>query len=81
MVKAQQGRLVFPGFLARTPWERLEHIPRYLKGAALRLAKFRANAERSLREDAVEALAQAAEGLATAPDLAPLTHALRRLKS
>ncbi|HEX5629190.1 MAG TPA: DUF3418 domain-containing protein, partial [Usitatibacteraceae bacterium] len=54
-VKAQQGRLVFPGFLARTPWERLEHVPRYLKGAALRLAKFRANPERDQRHAPVVA--------------------------
>jgi ATP-dependent helicase HrpA len=45
-VKAARDRLVYPGFLARTPWERLEHLPRYLKGYALRLAKYRTNAER-----------------------------------
>ncbi|HEX5128675.1 MAG TPA: ATP-dependent RNA helicase HrpA, partial [Usitatibacter sp.] len=45
-VKAARDRMVYPGFLARTPWERLEHLPRYLKGLALRLAKYRANAER-----------------------------------
>jgi ATP-dependent helicase HrpA len=45
-VKAARERLVYPGFLARTPWERLEHIPRYLKGYALRLQKYRAGAER-----------------------------------
>ncbi|MDQ3027381.1 MAG: ATP-dependent RNA helicase HrpA [Pseudomonadota bacterium] len=45
-VKAARERLVDPGFLARTPWERLEHLPRYLKGYALRLEKYRANAER-----------------------------------
>src|SRR5688572_16960686 len=45
-VKAARDRLVYPGFLARTPWERLEHVPRYLKGYALRLAKYRTNAER-----------------------------------
>jgi ATP-dependent RNA helicase HrpA len=45
-VKAARERLVYPGFLARTPWERLEHVPRYLKGYALRLQKYRANAER-----------------------------------
>jgi ATP-dependent helicase HrpA len=54
-VKAQRDRLVFPGFLARTPWERLEHVPRYLKGAALRLAKFRANPERDQRHGPVVA--------------------------
>lgn len=54
-VKAQRDRLVFPGFLARTPWERLEHVPRYLKGAALRLAKFRGNPERDQRHAPVVA--------------------------
>jgi ATP-dependent helicase HrpA len=48
-VKAQRDRLVFPGFLARTPWDRLEHVPRYLKGAALRLVKYRGNPERDQR--------------------------------
>ncbi|HET7729239.1 MAG TPA: ATP-dependent RNA helicase HrpA, partial [Usitatibacter sp.] len=45
-VKAARERLVFPGFLARTPWERLEHIPRYLRGYALRLQKYRGGVER-----------------------------------
>ena len=45
-VRSMRDRLVYPGFLARTPWERLEHIPRYLKGYALRMQKYRANAER-----------------------------------
>jgi ATP-dependent helicase HrpA len=47
--KAARDRLVYPGFLARTPWDRLEHLPRYLKGYALRLSKYRANAERDQR--------------------------------
>jgi ATP-dependent helicase HrpA len=54
-VKAQRDHLVFPGFLARTPWERLEHVPRYLKGAVLRLAKFRANPDRDVRHSPVVA--------------------------
>jgi ATP-dependent helicase HrpA len=45
-VKGQRERLVYPGFLERTPWERLEHVPRYLKGYALRLQKYRTSAER-----------------------------------
>jgi ATP-dependent helicase HrpA len=49
-VKSSRERLVYPGFLARTPWERLEHLPRYLKGYALRLQKYRAGgAERDQR--------------------------------
>ena len=45
-VKAWHARLVYPGFLAQTPWEKLEDLPRYLKGYGLRLAKFRTNPER-----------------------------------
>jgi len=45
-VKSARDRLIYPGFLARTPWERLEHLPRYIKGYALRLQKYRTNAER-----------------------------------
>jgi ATP-dependent helicase HrpA len=45
-VKGIRERLVYPGFVARTPWERLEHLPRYLKGYALRLQKYRTGVER-----------------------------------
>ena len=56
-VKAQRERLVFPGFLAATPWERLEHVPRYLRGYGLRLQKYRAAGERDARHgQAVAAL-------------------------
>ena len=51
-VKAARDRLVYPGFLARTPCERLEHLPRYLKGYALRLQKYRAGAERDQKHAA-----------------------------
>jgi ATP-dependent helicase HrpA len=54
-VKAQRDRLVFAGFLSRTPWEKLEHLPRYLKGAALRLQKYRTNPERDQRHAPVVA--------------------------
>jgi ATP-dependent helicase HrpA len=53
--KGQRERLVYPGFLARTPWERLEHVPRYLKGYALRLQKYRAGAERDQKHAATVA--------------------------
>ncbi len=45
------------------------------------LAKFRANAARTLAPAGIEAVAQAAQGLASAADLAPLTRALRQVKS
>jgi ATP-dependent helicase HrpA len=48
-VKQQIARLLAPGWLARTPWERLQHLPRYLKAAALRLEKLRTDPQRDLR--------------------------------
>jgi ATP-dependent RNA helicase HrpA len=48
-VKQQIGRLLAPGWLARTPWERLQHLGRYLKAASLRLDKLRADPARDAR--------------------------------
>ena len=36
-VKAHLEQLVFPGFVAATGWERLQHLPRYLQGMLTRL--------------------------------------------
>jgi ATP-dependent helicase HrpA len=62
-VKQQCARLLRPGFLARTPWARLQHLPRYLKAAALRLDKLRADPARDAQR---------------AAELAPLEQAYRR---
>src|SRR5947209_16046514 len=48
-IRAQLARLLASGWLARTPWERLQHFPRYLKAAALRLEKLRADPQRDAR--------------------------------
>jgi ATP-dependent RNA helicase HrpA len=48
-VAQQLARLLTTGWLARTPWERLQHLPRYLKAAALRLDKLRADPARDAR--------------------------------
>ena len=48
-VRQQLARLLAPGWLARTPWERLQHLPRYLKAAGLRLDKLRADPARDAR--------------------------------
>ncbi|ODT64603.1 MAG: ATP-dependent RNA helicase HrpA [Nitrosomonadales bacterium SCN 54-20] len=48
----QLRNLVYPGFLSATPWERLQHLPRYLKGMTLRLDKYGANPERDARHAA-----------------------------
>ena len=39
-VKAQRDALVYPGFFSATPWQQLQHLPRYLKALDRRLAKF-----------------------------------------
>jgi ATP-dependent helicase HrpA len=48
-IREQLARLLAPGWLARTPWERLQHFPRYLKAASLRLDKLRADPARDAR--------------------------------
>jgi ATP-dependent helicase HrpA len=48
-VRRQLERLLAPGWLARTPWERLQHLPRYLKAASRRLDKLRADPSRDAR--------------------------------
>ena len=48
-VRDQMRRLLAPGWLARFPWERLQHLPRYLKAASLRLDKLRTDPARDAR--------------------------------
>jgi len=45
-VGQQLDRLVTRRFIADTPWERLQHLPRYLKAIAARLDKLRADPAR-----------------------------------
>ena len=66
-VKQQCARLLQAGFLARTPWERLQHFPRYLKAMALRLDKLRSVPVTSAARDAQRMV-----------ELAPLELAFRR---
>jgi ATP-dependent helicase HrpA len=48
-VRQQLARLLGPGWLAGTPWERLQHLPRYLQAASRRLDKLRADPGRDAR--------------------------------
>jgi ATP-dependent helicase HrpA len=48
-IRQQLASLVSAGWLARTPWVRLQHLPRYLKAASLRLDKLRADPARDAR--------------------------------
>jgi len=45
-IERQLGRLVGKRFIADTPFERLQHLPRYLKAVSMRLDKLRANPSR-----------------------------------
>jgi ATP-dependent helicase HrpA len=48
-VKQQLARLLPPHFISQTQYERLQHFPRYLKAAGLRLDKLRADPSRDAR--------------------------------
>ena len=48
-IHQQLERLLAPGWVARTPWERLQHVPRYLKAASARLDKLRGDPARDQR--------------------------------
>jgi ATP-dependent helicase HrpA len=48
-IEAQAARLMTKTFIADTPFERLQHFPRYLKAAQLRLDKLKADPVRDAR--------------------------------
>ena len=62
-VRQQCARLLAPKWLARTPWERLQHLPRYLRAAGRRLERLRTEAARDCQR---------------AAELAPLEQSYRR---
>jgi ATP-dependent helicase HrpA len=45
-IKDQLQRLIYSGFVTRTSWTRLQHLPRYLKAIRLRLEKLPRNPAR-----------------------------------
>ena len=49
-IATQLGELLNKGFITDTPFERLQHYPRYLKAASLRLDKARVDAVRDARQ-------------------------------
>ena len=48
-VSTSTARLLHPRFVSRTPWPRLQHFPRYLEAAVLRLDKLRTDPARDGR--------------------------------
>jgi len=55
-IRAQLSRLVYKGFFSATPWERLQHLPRYLQAMRLRLDKYGNSPERDAKH--TESIAQ-----------------------
>ncbi|HSC98648.1 MAG TPA: ATP-dependent RNA helicase HrpA [Casimicrobiaceae bacterium] len=45
-IRQQRDALVHPGFFAETPWEMLQHLPRYLRALGRRIARHAQNPER-----------------------------------
>lgn len=45
-VESQISRLVYKGCFSLTPWDHLQHLPRYLKGLKLRIEKHPSNPDR-----------------------------------
>jgi len=64
-VRAQLEWLLHKRFIAETPYERLQHVPRYLKAIGLRIEKLRSNPARD-----VQCMAQ----------MQPLTQAWQKLR-
>ena len=54
-IRAQRDALVYPGFLAATPWAQLNHLPRYLQANQRRLHRHTQNPERDARHAAAVA--------------------------
>ena len=51
-LREQLEHLIYKGFLAATPWEQLQHLPRYLKGMQRRIEKYPGAIERDVRHSA-----------------------------
>ena len=50
-IEESVGRLLAKGFISATPYERLQHFPRYLKAAGLRLEKMRVAGQEGATRD------------------------------
>ncbi|MFO1323390.1 MAG: ATP-dependent RNA helicase HrpA [Burkholderiales bacterium] len=48
-VRAQRDALVHPGFFCETPWDALQHLPRYLRALDRRVAKYAERRDRDAR--------------------------------
>ncbi|TDK27584.1 ATP-dependent RNA helicase HrpA [Arthrobacter crusticola] len=89
-IRSQLEHLVYPGFVAKTGYAQLSHLPRYLRGIEMRLEKLASNVARDSAgtavvqrledeyDDAVAALAAGARK--SAPDLQRVRWMLEELR-
>ncbi|MDN3904050.1 ATP-dependent RNA helicase HrpA [Arthrobacter sp. YD2] len=88
-IRAQLENLVYPGFVARTGYAQLMHLPRYLAGIERRLEKLPNNVQRDglqmavvqgLEDDYDDAVAALAPGRGTPPELAEVRWMIEELR-
>ena len=51
--QAHLSKLVYPGFIGATPWERWQHLPRYLRAILRRFEKLPSAGDRDVRHTAI----------------------------
>ncbi|MCQ1949557.1 ATP-dependent RNA helicase HrpA [Arthrobacter sp. zg-Y859] len=88
-IRAQLDALVYPGFVARTGYAQLMHLPRYLAGIERRLEKLPGNVQRDglsmavvhrLEDEYDDAVAALAPGRGTPPELAEVRWLIEELR-
>ncbi|MCQ1955002.1 ATP-dependent RNA helicase HrpA [Arthrobacter sp. zg-Y826] len=88
-IRAQLDALVHPGFVARTGYAQLMHLPRYLAGIERRLEKLPGNVQRDglsmavihrLEDEYDDAVAALAPGRGTPPELAEVRWLIEELR-
>ncbi|WP_146361492.1 ATP-dependent RNA helicase HrpA [Arthrobacter yangruifuii] len=88
-IRAQLDALVYPGFVARTGYAQLMHLPRYLAGIERRLEKLPGNVQRDglsmavvqrLEDEYDDAVAALAPGRGTPPELADVRWMIEELR-
>jgi ATP-dependent helicase HrpA len=48
-IELQLRKLLYKGFFAQTPWENIQHLPRYLKAMRMRMDKYPSNPDRDTK--------------------------------
>src|SRR5690606_4201591 len=86
-VRDQAGRIIYPGFVSRTPPDRLVHLPRYLRAARRRVERAKDNVHQDANlawrvgelEEEYEAAASAARHATADPSRAETLEEVRWL--